>query len=834
MTSRTHARFTASDLGSGLTLEQSGAVVTNDASTDINRMARATQPKSDGRWFAEILLYGDGSFTDNVSVGICTDVTLPSTYVGGDSESYGYRDGEIHSGGTPIQSGLSTPSDGDWVGVYLDLSSSPQTVTWFLNGSFVHEQELPASPSETWHLAVSLGGNDAGDIRAFINSGKRSFKHNPTDEDGWYTQTSPLSSPIRLSTGGYLSKSNDAPPNASFTPAVIADSLTIERRVNFWPTSDDDPSINSVDFTVTDPDGTFDELLTEDVRDTVVHISRVEKGAALSTAERVFTGVLDRVEIDGDYLKRVYLKDRLALLEKPLQSDLFPPNIEALANKPVPINLGAVRNFEPQLVDDTSNKYILGDAAVSSLGDIRIKGDAQSPSPDFSFTTDRKHLEFTASVEGKLTAEVSTLGDASSEGQTDLWGGIGNPFVDASPDDDLPDGWDLVGGNLSAFEPEMRPTGSPWVDFPSENGNKSWIADSSLTLAAGKTYQLHYRWNFAPLGGSGYTRIVLGGAGNNPALNFSAAVFERAVVQDEEVFDTFTVPSGWAGDFIPYIMFAAGAVTDSRATLEFVEIFELPDAFAATSLGGLNLEQWMQEIIQTRAGFSAADWSATDCSAIDSATGYEIGWRFEDSTTILKAALVPSSAFTMSMFADKDGVFRFVRLEDPDTFSSVDFTASNFNLLEAIEISPDQAENLTTSIAARKNWSPYSGGDFADKTDAEVNQATRRALSAAFQLVQTTAEDLPATYGHAELSEPIETPLDTSTDAQAEIDRIGSLFSTVRFIYVIEIPESTQYGIGDIGEITYDGYGLESGKKVQVIGEVHDVFNERVTLVCWG
>ena len=74
--SRTYATFDPS-----LALKDANTVVYATATTDINRTARCTLPKSGYQWFAEFAVWGDDVITDAVSFGLVNASASLSTYV---------------------------------------------------------------------------------------------------------------------------------------------------------------------------------------------------------------------------------------------------------------------------------------------------------------------------------------------------------------------------------------------------------------------------------------------------------------------------------------------------------------------------------------------------------------------------------------------------------------------------------------------------------------------------------------------------------------------------------------------------------------------------------
>lgn len=179
--SRTYATFDPS-----LALKDANTVVYATATTDINRTARCTLPKSGYQWFAEFAVWGDDVITDAVSFGLVNASASLSTYVGGDANGVGYRvaEGQIHNNGASVQS-VTAGAYKDVIGVWLNASDGVNAyVTWFLNGVLLYTYTLPNLGP--WYLAASVSNPDTDTRYAWINTGQRAFEFPVAGVDGWF------------------------------------------------------------------------------------------------------------------------------------------------------------------------------------------------------------------------------------------------------------------------------------------------------------------------------------------------------------------------------------------------------------------------------------------------------------------------------------------------------------------------------------------------------------------------------------------------------------------------------------------------------------------------
>ena len=140
---------TMNPLSSGMTLTEGNTNVAGAAT------AKSTFGVTTGKWYVE--MKATNAQTYNPIVGIATASSADSgdpgssAHPGSFVESHGYdRSGDIKSNdNTAVQSGLTTSqSDGDIIGLAIDLDSGTKTAQWYVNGSSVGS-------------AVTLVSNDA-------------------------------------------------------------------------------------------------------------------------------------------------------------------------------------------------------------------------------------------------------------------------------------------------------------------------------------------------------------------------------------------------------------------------------------------------------------------------------------------------------------------------------------------------------------------------------------------------------------------------------------------------------------------------------------------------
>ncbi|WP_430391067.1 SPRY domain-containing protein [Dyella sp. 20L07] len=451
-----YAIWSSRALGTDLTTEQSGTVLSARDVIGFQQTGLALQPQSVGRWYVELLLYGDDPLV--ASVGVVLTNTSLATYVGGDATGYGYRlaEGQIHHAGVSVAN-AAVASKGDTIGVLLDLTQTQPTVTWYRNGLVVATCTLPSIGP--WALATSLGTTTAYGLRCFLNAGQRAFEYAPQGIDGWYE---PLQSVrgLRVASEDWLSDPVDEVPNQRYEGLLSADTgeLRAVRSLDFWPWQRGIKS-GAMTMTLLDPDNAFDELLTGDGRDLSVRIGAIAAGAAYASRKPLYTAILDSIAAIDDLSVRLTCRDPLGLLDVPLQRRLIRPNADvSAANQPWPVMIGACRNVPVVLLDAATLTYAVSDAQVLGVGYCRDKGyplDPAAAPADFTLGPDKTTIKLHSQPQGKVTIDLSSVGgDQLPAPSDDILAGAGNPFTGS--EGAAPDGFDNVGGDVPQAAPRLN------------------------------------------------------------------------------------------------------------------------------------------------------------------------------------------------------------------------------------------------------------------------------------------------------------------------------------------------------------------------------------------
>lgn len=231
-----------------------------------------------------------------------------------------------------------------------------------------------------------------------------------------------------------------------------------------------------------------------------------------------------------------------------------------------------------------------------------------------------------------------------------------------------------------------------------------------------------------------------------------------------------------------------------------------------------------------------ASWSSTDAAAIDAATGYAgIGYYVGGSVQSARQARdAMLTSYGSSAYQSADGVLRFARLIDPDlATASIDLDRAFLG--EDIIVVPDNAPNLTRRMGYRPNAAPMSASDFVtDLVDVPVQR--RQELMGLYRGMVYSALPLASRYAAADRRNPMISLFWRPEDAQAEIDRICSLYAVERNFYRWNLPAQPTLTLvpGQIVHVIYPKHGLQTGRNMLVAGVQQNRSTGRLSIRLWG
>lgn len=882
MTALTYNVLDANAKGPAQEIQQGGLVLTYDTNgVSTARMTRGTIGRKTGIWSFEAVFYGDNSASTGCLVGVVLPAASLSNFPGGDVNGWGFSpsDGKVYNNNAVVAT-VNPVAPKKTITVEYNGDVSPPTCTWYVNGSPVVSVNLPTG-GKVFYPAMTVSGTKAYDTFGFMNCGQRTMQFPLPSSIGWYSATTTYNNLYLCSNedGAYMSAPTDSPANQAFLPRIMnAKEFKITRRTSVWQWKGRSVGTSFSTLTLDNWDGVYDWLLSADIRDTLVRVSVLPRGAALASKTVVATGILDKVMTIGEDKIELTLRSTLSRLQKPIQKMLFPPYVDAgVANRQVPLTYGACRNVPvgKYLYDSPNRLYQLSSGAITNIARLRDMGaplDATASPPQYTPTSDLRGIQLATLPVGVLTADVSSEGpQVVVPGALDVLGGIGK-FTTWTAG--VPNGW-TKGGSVTGGSgitqgswPGVAGSTISMVSdkpfSPTQTGNPQgvWVKTSSNLLKQGRSYRVTLK--ILQMSGTGgyYTTsmdygLVLASA-INTTLNTPAdwitpyrQPVEVPFASSQTYTFSYTVPAG--SDRPLYLIMSSsegitigsgnGACGGVAAEI-YVE--ELAGQTQSLPLTGITFLDYYTAILQTLGGLTPAQWSSDDADGIDSSTGYLFGVHIGDAKTVEDAARMPVDSIDGALFDDADGVVRIRRLVDPYYPGAVNNTVAFFgtsNVKAPVQVTQDLAQGLTTTFGARRNWYVFQESDFV--TDyGVVPAALRTQFKRQSQFIVTSTRSLATTYQHAVTAAEMNSLLDDPVQAQAEDDRVCFSYSTARTIGVPRFVQFTylfrpedgivQLYFGDVVQLTYPRFGFDNGRYLVVVDTELMPYYMQCTLTCWG
>jgi len=830
MTTRLPATFDPAVHGADLDLDQANTVVTLAAATALNQFARILYGKSSGQQNVETMIWGTGSLTNNAALGFVNASADPtSEYVGETANGICYKpaEGKIVSAGVDVAS-VAVAAKGQIIELILtfDPGTGAGSATWKLNSAALYTAALAAGE---WWAAVSIAGAAAGDLSCFMNGGQRDPEY--ADQVDW--SIAGLDVPtLRVADDDYMTAPDDDLPNTPFDGVIIGDqSFGMVRELTFWMDGAGSTSSAACTFSLQNPNGEMNAAYARGFRGTTVHIQEVAEGAAYSTAVDAGYFVVDRIDTPDEVTIRYTLKDS-AELDLPLQQRLILPNAEAnAANRPWPIVEGAARSCPMVLLDDINLVYAGADTGVVGFGYVRDKGDPLDPNavptPDYIIASDRRTITLANQPQGIVTGDLSSIGGgADPTSADDIFGGAANPF--AGTVGALPTGW-----TDTSWTGTVRVAAGGKATFT--HGGSGIKLTAGCTILAGRTYRFNITVDAVVSGAfaaSEHMGIFIAQTPDRYSYN-AGILFGSAVPGVPGAYSRICTNTTGADIVDPSLYMNVAEGQSGQATVSGVEILLIPDAYLPAALIPITFTGFIDDIMR-RAKIPASRYSRADALAIDAITGYAgMGFFAADPITRRAALDMAAASYTVCVWRDKSGVYRFTRAVAPeDEVSTFSLTEDDYesDMTRADDLMP----GLTTQWGYARNWKVLQDSDFV--TDfIDVPPATRRALSRKYQGIAASAEAMSPSYAAAVFADVHDSILDRRADAQAEADFVcGKIAGVDRFKYTVDLPRGT-VELAQVGTIAHSTkYDIAAGKQVMV-KRIFERFDEPIdTVTFWG
>ncbi len=238
--------------------------------------------------------------------------------------------------------------------------------------------------------------------------------------------------------------------------------------------------------------------------------------------------------------------------------------------------------------------------------------------------------------------------------------------------------------------------------------------------------------------------------------------------------------------------------------------------------------------ILTRAGYSSANWSTSDVTALDTANSAVLGLYQDTDTTFLTVIDLIANSVGAWWGPDLTALFRIQQLTAPSGSPIASFTPNDFLKPLAIVTTTDPGNGLPVYRCTLRWGQAYT----VQTTDLAGGVSPDRRAVVAQQWRTVVASDLTVLTSDPLALETIEDSLLTTlADATAEAARRLALRKVQRFRFdalVALTSETLPVDLGTVISITSPRFGLSGGVLFRVLDVVPNAQAGTVLVTAWG
>jgi hypothetical protein len=280
----------------------------------------------------------------------------------------------------------------------------------------------------------------------------------------------------------------------------------------------------------------------------------------------------------------------------------------------------------------------------------------------------------------------------------------------------------------------------------------------------------------------------------------------------------------------------AGAITGGTASAVVDNV-----RLSRTAAGG-NVVDAVQ-LLLARAGISSDQIAASTLAAIDADRPWAVSYWADGAERIGDVLQQVMDSVYGWVYTDAAGKIAVGRLIPPEALDSPVLEITTTELAGEIEVEPDLAPGLSTTVAGQRNWYRYGEGELADG----VLDADRPILTADYRVRKTSTDPVGIELGPragasvSDLSASgIPTLLDDATDLQAAADYLADLYPAglPRRFYKVPLflsrTAAATLAPGDKITLTYDRFGCDAGRDLRVVAIEGRAGDDLCILRCWG
>lgn len=644
-----------------------------------------------------------------------------------------------------------------------------------------------------------------------------------------------------LGSEGFNTEAGDVPSNTAYLGRMDAGAeIEIEREGSCWVWGGQSISRRG-QITFVNVDGGLDAWLDYDWRDAPITLYALYEGQPRAKAAVWMTGRVDAVAATQDSKVVLTIADPLAMLDRAIQTNLYPDSQAnaALAGKPIPLVIGRPLYCTPVRLDTnpTVRQYQVQDpgaylpfwidkplVTITDIYDMGSRFAGQSdPYVPYTAITLANGGNFSTWVNDPALG--AGLNMPQNFGRVTAFGATNDRFLQGA-----------VAGTLRMQSSGQQSTAIFHAASSVLTGSR--VAINFDVTAVGKVGTIMFRADGPSNLPFDETTITIATTGaKSVSLDITDSAQLQIVLGRSEVdvtIDNLTVSSVQIIDwtFFPSTVAPWGFVLASQPAGKVVcnpvgpSNIGVPIEFLPGVTSYLGVRAWSSPGNYEQPAISGA-------AAIDVDAHYRLAAYITEPATILETARSMMDSFCGWVVPDRPGVIQLGRVTEPANAPVLTLDPSN--VMGEIQVEDDLAKGLTLRLAGRRNNSPHADSDVL----RSVPPALRAELMTEWTCVRTASIALaPNAYAHA-VSAPAQASwLMEPADIQAEINRVATLWRKRRRFFTVTalLGASAADALepGQTVRVVWPRYGLAAGVNLLVVGVVTRFFDRRVQLKLWG
>lgn len=575
-------------------------------------------------------------------------------------------------------------------------------------------------------------------------------------------------------------------------------------------------------------DGALDALITDALIDGRVDVFVVDQDAPMSQAEQIASAVVTAIEARGEQTVRIVTGDILARLDTPLQTALYSGSDvpESLIDRPKPVAIGNPLSCPIVLVDDVDYHYDCHDSDQFDVSVVRDNGFELTEAPSsegwrISTAPGVHGIELLQQPVGRIVADISAttgtvevvIGAAEGDFGTDIadWtastittgGGTASVTWDAG-------GFALLQADKSAVSDGVAAVAE--LTFP-----------TSLTAGQRYDYSLAYD---VTLSGSALLQVLFVPNSLEPShyVNFGYVL----ATGTGTISGSFTAPA--AGKF--QVRAAAGSLGEISAEIDTVRL----DRVAA----GGDVADIIEQLL-ARAGIGVDQVDSESLDDLRTNRPWACSYWADSADTIRNVIDQLLASVYGWIYTTPTGAIAVGYLTPPEAVDAAVVEITETELAGEVEVEPDHAPGLSTTVSGARNWYRYAPSELADA----IPDADRPMLTADYRIRKQSTNPVGIELGNragaavsSRSESGIATLLDDAADIQAAADYLADLYpeGLPRRFYKIPVflAGASTLKPGDKVTLTYDRFGCNAGRDLRLVRIDGRAGDDLCILRCWG